>query len=147
MEKLSSFKANKLAEEELIFQNQIPIQNIKYLKEDIENLKEPKSFVYKDYQIILLNRSTVTSVVASFKEVSFRLFANKYEKVLMFSPIAPYHQNLDLEDYCRKATDYIADYFEGLDKGVKYDTGDKITEPIKKFQLWNFYNYKVYISA
>ena len=140
----------KLAEEEFIFSAENFIQNIKFLNEDYSNDKLPKEFVFnvdgEEIKVIMLHRTTVTSLMASFKNlVHFRVVVNWDENVILASPShnkeALFNDETVLEDYAEKIANNVIPNVDNLG-----NYGSKTEKGVKHFQLWNFYNYKLLLD-
>ena len=142
------YKDTKLAEEEIIFSTENIIQNINFLKRDLDEGLEPKSFDFEinnEYvKVIVLNSMTVTSLMATFKSETFRLILNIEENIVLISPAIErdiLKDDLRLEDYAGRVADYI---FSNKDNFGNF--GSKTGKSVKNFQLWNFYDYKLYLD-
>jgi len=139
----------RLTEEEIIFSSDNIIQNIKFLQRDLDEGLDPKVYEVdvnnEVIKVIVLHNLTVTHLVASFRNrVSFRLILNLEENIVLVSPSANsdlLKDDIALEDYVNKIASNI---FSNKDSIGSY--GSKTASGVRDFQLWNFYNYKIYLD-
>ena len=142
-------KNYRLAQEELIFSDENFIQNLKFLEEDLEKEILPRKYVHivddEEVTVIVLNRMTITRLMGSFKNlIHFRLIVNLQDRVILMSPAmskAVLTDDIALDDYSRQ----IAEYVIGM-QGSFGSFGSKTEKTVKKFQLWDFFNYKILLD-